>query len=417
MIKKSILYVLMFLYVYQLQLVFLPITVNKLFGIFGMFLYAYHSVRGRPKFAVLSNVSRLMKPYLWVLFFSIVSIFLNGSYEMPYIRLGFSFFLAIFGTYPIALLFSRIYGRMCFFTVVKYFVAVAVVQMLISFAMFANSSFHDLFTSLIRYDEIAEFGIEQSEGFRLIGFGTGFFSSGIIHGFILIVMSFYYRYRIKSIGENILFFTTFFCVLLGGTFMARTTLVGACIAFFFIFSAGIHSIHRFFKLVLSVFASCVICLSVLVFVSNYNSVDLEVLSSFGFEMFKNYSESGSFESSSTNTLIDMYSTIPDNMKTWLIGDAKWMDSSGIFYYKHTDVGYLRNIFYFGVLGLMSFIYFQYLFLKTIFYKCNFTNCRKYSIILFLFFIILNLKGDADLTLLSTIFIYSEVYPKLNLKEV
>ena len=88
MIKKSILYVLMF---------FLPITVNKLFGIFGMFLYAYHSVRGRPKFAVLSNVSRLMKPYLWVLFFSIVSIFLNGSYEMPYIRLGFSFFLAIFG--------------------------------------------------------------------------------------------------------------------------------------------------------------------------------------------------------------------------------------------------------------------------------------------------------------------------------
>ena len=38
MIKKSILYVLMFLYVYQLQLVFLPITVNKLFGIFGMFL-------------------------------------------------------------------------------------------------------------------------------------------------------------------------------------------------------------------------------------------------------------------------------------------------------------------------------------------------------------------------------------------
>ncbi len=75
MIKKIILYVLMFLYVYQLQLVFLPITVNKLFGIFGMILYAYHRVIGRPKFAVLSNVSRLMKPYLWVLFFSIVSIF------------------------------------------------------------------------------------------------------------------------------------------------------------------------------------------------------------------------------------------------------------------------------------------------------------------------------------------------------
>ena len=114
MIKKSILYVLMFLYVYQLQLVFLPITVNKLFGIFGMFLYAYHSVRGRPKFAVLSNVSRLMKPYLWVLFFSIVSIFLNGSYDTLYTVRFLAFFSYIWNL-SIALLFSVFMGECVFY--------------------------------------------------------------------------------------------------------------------------------------------------------------------------------------------------------------------------------------------------------------------------------------------------------------
>ena len=54
---------------------------------------------------------------------------------------------------------------------------------------------------------------------------------------------------------------------------------------------------------------------------------------------------------------------PDNMKTWLIGDGYFSaprDVDPYFvgklvggYYMGTDVGYLRFIFYFGIIGLLA----------------------------------------------------------------
>ena len=54
---------------------------------------------------------------------------------------------------------------------------------------------------------------------------------------------------------------------------------------------------------------------------------------------------------------------PDNLKTWLIGDG-YMENPRIDpyytgkihggYYMSTDIGYLRFIFYFGIVGLFLF---------------------------------------------------------------
>ena len=55
---------------------------------------------------------------------------------------------------------------------------------------------------------------------------------------------------------------------------------------------------------------------------------------------------------------------PESLKTWLIGDGFFdnpMDIPDRFgqvyngFYKHTDIGYLRYIFYFGVIGLVLMI--------------------------------------------------------------
>ena len=73
---------------------------------------------------------------------------------------------------------------------------------------------------------------------------------------------------------------------------------------------------------------------------------------FGFEGFFNFFGSGSFETHSTNTLQTMY-VFPENLKTWIIGDGLFFD--GGHTYMWTDVGYLRFIFYFGLVGLTSFI--------------------------------------------------------------
>jgi hypothetical protein len=87
---------------------------------------------------------------------------------------------------------------------------------------------------------------------------------------------------------------------------------------------------------------------------------------FGFEGFFNYFEKGKFDYTSNETLKNMY-ILPDNPKTWIIGDAYFNNPKMIDpyytgevtegYYKNTDIGYLRFIFYFGVIGLLMFSFY------------------------------------------------------------
>jgi hypothetical protein len=103
---------------------------------------------------------------------------------------------------------------------------------------------------------------------------------------------------------------------------------------------------------------------------------------------------------------------PDNVKTWIIGDGYFHGPSEtdpyyvgptmVDFYMGTDVGYLRFIFYFGIIGLIAFMFF--------FFKCG-QECakkfHKYSI-LFSLFVILNyiiwFKVSTDIFLVFAIFL-------------
>lgn len=73
-------------------------------------------------------------------------------------------------------------------------------------------------------------------------------------------------------------------------------------------------------------------------------------------------EEGEWRTGSNDKLATMY-VFPDNPETWLIGDGyfgdaeadlNYMGESYEGYYQSTDVGYLRFIFYFGLIGLIAF---------------------------------------------------------------
>ena len=89
---------------------------------------------------------------------------------------------------------------------------------------------------------------------------------------------------------------------------------------------------------------------------------------FGFEGFFNWVEKGQFSYTSNDKLKTMY-IWPDNAKTWIIGDGYFDNPYGNDpyytgeitegYYKNTDVGYLRFIYYFGTVGLVMFSLFMF----------------------------------------------------------
>ena len=88
--------------------------------------------------------------------------------------------------------------------------------------------------------------------------------------------------------------------------------------------------------------------------------------------------------------------LPDNLKTWLIGDGYIENPTTIDpyytgevikgFYMGTDVGYLRFIFYFGIFGLLTFIAFFIAITKDCMKKFHTQST------LFLLFLAVNLIG-------------------------
>ena len=87
---------------------------------------------------------------------------------------------------------------------------------------------------------------------------------------------------------------------------------------------------------------------------------------FAFEGFFSLVEKGRWEVSSNEILKNMY-RFPESIKTWIIGDGYienpkndpyFIGKLTGGYYMGTDVGYLRFIYYFGLIGLIAFIIFM-----------------------------------------------------------
>ena len=159
----------------------------------------------------------------------------------------------------------------------------------------------------------------------------------------------------------------FIIITVIGNMIARTTLVGVGIGFAFIFLMEMRniSLRRFDSEYRSSLPAWVLALGIAapIGVFFYNSSpEFYELVRFGFEGFFSLIEEGHWSTDSTGKLESMI-VWPDNLKTWVIGDGYFEnqrndanyigDATREGYYMGTDIGYLRFIFYFGVIGLIA----------------------------------------------------------------
>lgn len=156
-----------------------------------------------------------------------------------------------------------------------------------------------------------------------------------------------------------------------GNMIARTTIVGVPMA-------AIYVIYRMsrYGVDLSIKKSTLksIGLFLLLLVVVYLYLSYEYAHSpvfrehlrFAFEGFFNWAETGVWTTSSSEKLKTMV-VFPETFKTWIIGDGYFEnprgdinyvgDSTTEGFYMGTDIGYLRFIFYFGLIGLLAFSFF------------------------------------------------------------
>ncbi len=104
------------------------------------------------------------------------------------------------------------------------------------------------------------------------------------------------------------------------------------------------------------------------------------------------------------------------LKTLIIGDVYWWNLIiDVFYYMHTDVGYSRLVFYFGLVGLFIYLSMQVFIIVRAYEYFNVSF--KYYIFIIVYLLVLNLKGFADLFWLNMIFLMAYVLNKKSIIKV
>lgn len=234
------------------------------------------------------------------------------------------------------------------------------------------------FMSVIEY--VTRFGFAGFSGF---GFTYWVSSCTIV---------FCYMYINKELEES-KSYIYIIMLLIGSFFYGRS---GFVVTSLFFILLTLYSLFNKKRKLLKFFVFILLFFIVIGFVLYFSVPFFKPFIDWLLEPFFSYLEGGKFESASTNGLKKFYENFHPSDKTFLLGDGYWMDLNGKGYYGHTDVGFMRNIYYGGIFYtliqytlVISVILYVGLWIKN--------NHKKgvffIPLLMFLDFLLFELKGD------------------------
>lgn len=387
-----------FFYVYILSFKFIPIGTRAIFGLLGLIWFLARLLQDKFELKVDKYFAKFLTFLSSIGLISIISISFNGTTDTEFAKYVISIIFLIFSSYFVISILEKLNYKLCFKSISEIIVNVVFIQSFMALFMFFLPELQDFLMGIQRFSDLAEEQVDVYKAYRVIGFGTMFFDAGIISGYALILIGI--KIRIYKYTSQQLFFLSlkFLAITTVGLAMARTTMIGAIIALTIIFIPRNYKLtislvkNRFFILFYIAIIPTIL-ISIVFFSYPDLFLSLEPVLDFAFEMFINYADKGSLETDSSNVLKTLF-IIPTDIKTYIIGDGYFSDPNGNGYYMHTDIGYLRLIYYFGIGGLSIFLFLQYYSI----YKSFKGMGISYVIALFIFayLLILNLKGFADI---------------------
>lgn len=389
-IRQFFFLVLFFSFIYPVIWNFFPIAFSRIMGVLGI---VYVLVYIKSNF-VAKQYRNIVIGYALIVMIALIQSLFNDSFEVEFLKkIIFVPLLNYFGALILYLLVpkeERTFGRLC-----DYILAIALVQAIISFAMFITPGLRDSVFTLIHYDQnVVE--LHESLTYRLTGIGQAYWGAGINYGVDLLILTLLPDVKGSYIYEHkFLYWPITAIVILAGIFSARTFFISFIfVALYFVFMRKniFSTIVNSYKYILII----PIFLLLYQYLGSNLGERFDRVESHAYELFNNYEESGELESSSTNKLRDMYEILPSETKTWIIGDGKFRNDDNT-YYMHTDIGYFRQIFFYGLIGLFVYV----LVVIYVYRKCvhQYTNpaIRTFLIIMMLFELTLNLKALITLT--------------------
>lgn len=390
--KYIILLLLIFNVRYPVVWTFLPITVTRIIQILGLLFFIKHLAK--RNFLLEKRISYSLLLFCFLILFSFCPSILSGSEDTAFFKFSSNTVWYFFSSFFIIKVFSSL--KLSITNILELIVFTGVFQACISLFMFVNPTLYNMIMSMITLTGGALTDSILVE-YRLMGIGNSFWTAGVNYGMDLLFLT-----VLAYLGDSyiykkkILYWCCIIIVIVAGILSARTFFISLLPIGLFILITNKKILSFFISSFKTIVIIVLLLLLSIKLLSNFIDIDrFEKIFSWALEIFINFFAGDGMQSSSTDTMFSMY-VFPDNIKTWLIGDGFYEMSDGS-YYKGTDIGFLRQIYYYGIIGLV----FYWVVLGR-FYKCTASYYKNKPIVnlikvMFLFSIVLSFKGIIDLS--------------------
>lgn len=348
-------------FLFPVQFSFLPPGTNTkmLMALCGLILLGYRIVHERKKAII---PIWLLKVTLWSIAVSIIA-FISITYNNTNDTTFTSFFMSVWvwlgAAYLMVMFIKAVHGSVSIKLIGNYLIAVCTIQCIIAIFF----SFYPEIDKMITTYIVGEAYMGDIED-RMHGIGVALDVSGLKFSAVLFICI----YLIGTMQDEdrplkyMLYMSCYCTIFLIGNMISRTTTLGCVLSIIYFLYLIIFKSRQNRNIVKS---SIVLLFGIAISIILFNNSPIfKTNMEFGFEGFFSLAKTGKWQTNSTDILNNMV-VFPDNAKTWIIGDGyaenptdrdpHYIGPAYHGYYKGTDIGYLRYIFYFGIIGLLLMV--------------------------------------------------------------
>ena len=303
-----------------------------------------------------------------VSFCGMIAVTYNNTTDYAYAAYIMSAWVWWGAAYTVCTVIRWVHGRLDIPLVINYLAAVCFMQCCLALAIDLNPAFKQWVMSIFATGDMyfAEGNVQ-----RMFGIGCALDVAGIHFALVLVAMFFMKMQRKDDRWyQDLLFYFVFFFILVVGNMIGRTTIVGVAVGFVYLALLSLRQVRCIEQRYVNLWKRALLILLVFVPIIVYfyqTNPRLRKNFRFGFEGFVSYVEKGEWKVTSNEKLKTMY-VWPDNVKTWAIGDGYFdnpVETDPYYtgertggFYKNSDVGYVRFVFYFGLIGLVMFSFYM-----------------------------------------------------------
>ncbi len=355
-------------YFFPFEFTFLPgVNTKMAMAGVGLILYLLDLAKGR---APQINKSGFLIAIIAALvsLCGLTAVIYNNTNDYTYATYIVSMLVWLGGAYTAIKIVKWLHGYISVKLICNYLISICVGQCILALMIDYIPSFKAIVDSWIVGFDFVETDNLTKAG-RLYGIGAALDVAGTRFAVVLVIVAMMIRNLSESNYNKFAwgYLIAFFFIAVVGNMMARTTTVGVIVAIICLFIPqriwGGSSDYQSGRMLKYLIGALCVALPVVVYLYSANEQFHDNIR-FAFEGFFSLAEKGEWETNSNNILKNMI-VFPDNAKTWLIGDGYmenpynrdpyYVGPMWGGYYMGTDVGYLRFLFYFGIIGLATFI--------------------------------------------------------------